>query len=49
MRCCSEEQHTNIARAGQEGENDSGKAQNGEAGRKRQIIEGKGVRNKERY
>lgn len=30
MRCCREEQHTNIVRAGQEGERDSGKAQNRE-------------------
>lgn len=28
MRCCREEQHTNIVRAGQEGDKDNGKAQN---------------------
>lgn len=47
MRCCREEQHTNIVRAGQEGEKDNGKAQNKEAERKMQIIEGKRVQKRE--
>lgn len=38
MSCCREEPHTNIVRAGQEGEKDSGKAQNRKP-RKARIIE----------
>ncbi len=40
MRCCREEQHTNIVRVGREGEKDSGKTQNREPEKKTQIIEG---------
>lgn len=48
MRCCREEPHTNIVRAGQEGEKDNGKAENKETERKIQIIEWKGVRSPEK-
>lgn len=38
MSCCREEPHTNIVRAGQEGEKDSGKAQK-QKGKEMRIIE----------
>lgn len=47
MRCCREEQHTNIVRAGREGEKDSGKARNRKPERKMQIIEEKGIESPE--